>query len=55
MWAAAGAKRSELVNGGYYEPVGVLCNDKLNSTAKDEGLAERLWEWTEEALDKVAT
>jgi len=31
----------------------VLCNDKLNTTAKDEGLAERLWEWTEEVLDKV--
>ena len=55
MWAAAGAKKSELVIGGYYEPVGVLCNDKLNSTAQDEVLAERLWEWTEEALDKVAT
>ncbi|KAH7407822.1 hypothetical protein BKA64DRAFT_667470 [Cadophora sp. MPI-SDFR-AT-0126] len=53
IWAAAGAKKSELVTGGYYEPVGVLCNNKLNSTAKDEGLAKKLWEWTEEALEKV--
>lgn len=53
VWAVAGVKKEGLVNGGYYEPVGVLCDHKLNKTAKDEGLAKRLWEWTEEALDKI--
>ncbi|KAH7356578.1 hypothetical protein BKA65DRAFT_494982 [Rhexocercosporidium sp. MPI-PUGE-AT-0058] len=53
VWAAAGVKKDGLVNGGYYEPVGVLCDYKLNKTAKNEGLAKTLWEWTEEALDKI--
>ncbi|KAG4433426.1 hypothetical protein IFR05_011091 [Cadophora sp. M221] len=53
VWAAAGVKKEGLVNGGYYEPVGVLCDYKLDKTAKDEELARKLWEWTEEALDKI--
>lgn len=53
VWAAAGGKKSEMVNGAYYEPVGVMCNDKLNAIAKDKNLAKALWDWTEEALDKI--
>ena len=53
VWAAAGVKKDGLVNGGFYEPVGVLGDHKLDKTAKDEGLAKRLWEWTEDALDKI--
>ncbi|KAI9048748.1 hypothetical protein LZ554_007579 [Drepanopeziza brunnea f. sp. 'monogermtubi'] len=53
LWAATLAKKSELVNGGYYEPIGVLYNGKLDATATDPDLARRLWEFTEEALDKI--
>ncbi|KAL4929001.1 oxidoreductase, short-chain dehydrogenase/reductase family [Aspergillus undulatus] len=49
LWAASTNKRN-LVNGGFYEPVGV--EGGLGSGAKDEGLAGQLWEWTEEVLDK---
>ncbi|KAL4916490.1 retinol dehydrogenase 11 [Aspergillus aurantiobrunneus] len=48
LWAATTAK-TNLVNGRFYEPVGVL-SGKLDKAAKDEALARRLWEWTEEAL-----
>lgn len=47
LWAAT-ARKEELVNGGFYEPVGVL--GKLHRAAGDDALAEKLWEWTEEAL-----
>lgn len=53
LWVAAGGKKSEIVNGAYYEPVGVMCNDKLNATAKDQNLAKELWDWTEKALNKI--
>ncbi|KGO76860.1 Permease, cytosine/purine, uracil, thiamine, allantoin [Penicillium italicum] len=48
-WAAT-VDKAEIWNGGYYEPVGKLANGKLDSTARDEALAERLWDWTEETL-----
>lgn len=48
-WAAT-VDKAEIRNGGYYEPVGKLKDGKLDATARDEGLAERLWDWTEEAL-----
>ncbi|KAJ5214220.1 hypothetical protein N7449_001389 [Penicillium cf. viridicatum] len=48
-WAAT-VDKAEIRNGGYYEPVGKLMDRKLDATAKDEVLAERLWDWTEEAL-----
>ncbi|KAL2822610.1 retinol dehydrogenase 11 [Aspergillus granulosus] len=48
LWAAT-TKKENLVNGAFYEPVGVL-STKLDKAAKDEALAKRLWEWTEEAL-----
>ncbi|RDL36713.1 Oxidoreductase, short-chain dehydrogenase family [Venustampulla echinocandica] len=53
LWAAAGAKRSEIVNGAFYMPVGVLTTDKLDKTAKSEKLGTDLWEWTEQALGGV--
>lgn len=52
LWVAAAAKRDELVNGAFYMPVGVESNSMLDKTAKDEMLARRLWEWTDEVLAK---
>ncbi|KAI8964701.1 oxidoreductase [Daldinia sp. FL1419] len=51
LWAAAGAKRDELVNGAYYKPVGV--QGKLDKTAMSEELGRELWSWTDEVLAKV--
>ncbi|KAI1476495.1 oxidoreductase [Daldinia eschscholtzii] len=51
LWAAAGAKRDELVNGAYYTPIGV--RGKLDNTAKSEELGRELWSWTDEVLAKV--
>ncbi|KAJ5373220.1 hypothetical protein N7517_005226 [Penicillium concentricum] len=48
-WAAT-VDKAKIRNGGYYEPVGKLEDRKLDETAKDEALAESLWDWTEEAL-----
>ncbi|KAK8078830.1 short-chain alcohol dehydrogenase-like protein [Apiospora phragmitis] len=45
LWAATSA---DVVSGTYYEPVGVP--DRESAVARDEGLAERLWEWTEKEL-----
>ncbi|KAI1637239.1 putative short-chain dehydrogenase [Biscogniauxia mediterranea] len=50
LWVAAGARRDELVNGGFYMPIGVLSNDKLDCTAKSEKLAGEIWKWTDEVL-----
>ncbi|KAH9908216.1 NAD(P)-binding protein [Xylariomycetidae sp. FL2044] len=52
VWAAAGARRSQLVNGAFYMPIGVLSNEKLDRTAKDVNLAGELWEWTSNVLEK---
>jgi hypothetical protein len=49
VWAAT-TPREKLENGMYYEPVGKLAQTKLDKTARDDDLAKRLWEWTEEAL-----
>ncbi|GME35582.1 short-chain dehydrogenase reductase family [Neofusicoccum parvum] len=48
LWAAGGDV-SNAVNGQMYEPVGVRSN-KLGKTAKDDKLAEQLWDWTENEL-----
>jgi NAD(P)-dependent dehydrogenase (short-subunit alcohol dehydrogenase family) len=48
-WAAT-VDKAKIRNGGYYEPVGKWEDGKLNSTARDGALSERLWDWTEEAL-----
>ncbi|OMP82049.1 putative oxidoreductase [Diplodia seriata] len=50
LWAACGEVPKES-NGQMYEPVGKL-STSLDKTAKDDKLAERLWEWTEEELNK---
>ncbi|EHL03411.1 putative Uncharacterized oxidoreductase [Glarea lozoyensis 74030] len=50
LWAAAGADKKRLENGGYYEPVGVL--GKLDAVATDVKFARQLWEYTQEVLDK---
>ncbi len=59
MWAATTAKEN-LDGGKYYKPVGKTPGE-LNSysgvaeISGDEGLADRLWEWTEKELkDLVA-
>lgn len=51
-WCAAAAQKEELVNGGYYYPVGVEKFGELDGTARDEKLAARLYEWTEGVLAK---
>ncbi|KAK8062657.1 dehydrogenase reductase SDR member 13 [Apiospora hydei] len=45
LWAATSP---DVVSGKYYEPVGIP--DKESAVAKDDGLIERLWEWTEKEL-----
>ncbi|KAF3765718.1 oxidoreductase [Cryphonectria parasitica EP155] len=50
LWAAAGATRSEVVNGAFYMPVGVESNSMLDNVATSQDFAKRLWQWTEEAL-----
>lgn len=45
LWAATA---KGLINGSYYEPIGV--SDVVIGLAKDRALASRLWEWTEKEL-----
>lgn len=52
LWAASGAKKEDLRNGGFYRPVGVDSWENLTAEAKDAKLAGRLWEWTENVLSK---
>lgn len=52
LWAAAGAKGDELVNGGFYMPVGRLSNDRLDKTAKSPELSRKLWTFTQDVLSK---
>jgi NAD(P)-dependent dehydrogenase (short-subunit alcohol dehydrogenase family) len=47
-WAAT-APKSKVVNGGYYEPIGVAAK-RNTSLANDRRLAGRLWEWTQNEL-----
>ncbi|EXJ62980.1 oxidoreductase [Cladophialophora yegresii CBS 114405] len=47
LWAAAGAKKEELVNGEYYTPVG---KHRTNKWSTDAGAGRKLWEWTEKEL-----
>ncbi|KAK9239521.1 hypothetical protein V1525DRAFT_339265 [Lipomyces kononenkoae] len=50
LWAAS-ADKKQLVNGQFYEPVGLL-STSLDKAAKDSELAANLWEWTEKELHK---
>ena len=53
LWAAAAADKGELRNGGFYMPVGKDGTDSvLDDTAKDEGLARKLWSWTDGILGR---
>lgn len=54
LWAAAGAQGDDLVNGGFYMPVGRLSNDRLDTTAKNLTLAADLWSFTQDALARIA-
>lgn len=47
LWASAGAKKEELVNGAYYTPVGKLRKPKWST---DPEAGRKLWEWTENEL-----
>ncbi|TGJ85131.1 hypothetical protein E0Z10_g3640 [Xylaria hypoxylon] len=50
LWCACGP-RSEIKQGAFYEPVGVLSKTTTKYT-KDDVLAKKLWEWTEAELKK---
>ncbi|PSN65952.1 NAD(P)-binding protein [Corynespora cassiicola Philippines] len=52
LWCAAGTKKESLVNGAYYVPIGEDYDHTLDATARDAGLAKKLWEWTEGVLEK---
>ncbi|KAL4908806.1 hypothetical protein BDW74DRAFT_187326 [Aspergillus multicolor] len=47
LWASVSP---DVKSGAYYEPVGVEGGE--SESAKDEGLARELWEWTESELGK---
>jgi NAD(P)-dependent dehydrogenase (short-subunit alcohol dehydrogenase family) len=50
LWAAAGAKKTDLRNGGYYTPVGKVGSNKW---ANDMGVAKKLWDWTESEIKRA--
>jgi NAD(P)-dependent dehydrogenase (short-subunit alcohol dehydrogenase family) len=50
LWAAVGAKKTELVNGAYYVPVGI-CKG-LNRYVRSEEMGRELWEWSEREVRK---
>lgn len=50
LWAAAGARKEELVNGAYYTPIGHI--NPGNRFVVDDELARKLWEWTAEEVEK---
>ncbi|KIW57178.1 hypothetical protein PV05_05769 [Exophiala xenobiotica] len=50
LWLAAGAKKEELKNGGYYTPVGKL---QSNTWASNADAGRKLWEWTEQELENA--
>lgn len=52
LWAATTVcekDNEKIVNGGYYEPVGLLGNHDQSS--KSEELAGKLWDWTQKELN----
>ncbi|CAK7235471.1 hypothetical protein SCUCBS95973_009281 [Sporothrix curviconia] len=53
VWAAAAAKKSELVNGAVYYPVGKMSNSDLDKAAQDPALATELWDYTNRELAKI--
>lgn len=51
VWAVS-VSEEEVASGGFYRPVGVLVEGGALGRARDDGLAGRLWEWTEGVLEK---
>jgi NAD(P)-dependent dehydrogenase (short-subunit alcohol dehydrogenase family) len=51
LWAAAGAKLTDLVPGGYYPAVGGV--SRGNQYATDQDLAKKLWDWTDKEVEKA--
>jgi len=50
LWAATEPKKERLASGGVYFPVGKKdCESKF---AKDDGMVDSLWQWTEKELAK---
>jgi NAD(P)-dependent dehydrogenase (short-subunit alcohol dehydrogenase family) len=47
LWVAAGSKKEQLQNGGYYTPVAKFHKNKW---ATDANAGKKLWEWTEKEL-----
>jgi NAD(P)-dependent dehydrogenase (short-subunit alcohol dehydrogenase family) len=54
LWCAAGAKKADIKNGGFYRPVGRDETSKLKGEGANVDLAVKLWEWTERVLGKFA-
>lgn len=54
LWCAAGVKKEDLTNGGFYRPVGQDATAELKGRGADAKLAKELWDWTEQVLDRVA-
>lgn len=51
VWAATCNKeKTKLVNGAFYEPVGLL-SSKHDKMSQSDTLAGELWDWTEKTLD----
>ncbi|KAK7998663.1 hypothetical protein PG991_015142 [Apiospora marii] len=53
LWAIT-APKEKIKTGGFYLPVGEICNDKTKPS-EDPELQKRLWDWTEEQLAKYDT
>lgn len=51
LWAAVGARKKDLTNGGYYIPVGHLKPHNRYTQSKEMG--KKLWDWTQDELKKV--
>lgn len=50
LWASVS---KDVKSGEYYEPVGI--SGPASPLAEDDGLAERVWEWTEKELERFST
>ncbi|KAI1136476.1 NAD(P)-binding protein [Hypoxylon sp. FL0543] len=50
LWAVS-APRNSIKQGAFYEPVGVLSSEEA-AVAKEKKFADKLWEYTEEELEK---
>jgi NAD(P)-dependent dehydrogenase (short-subunit alcohol dehydrogenase family) len=53
LWMAVGAKKLDIVNGGFYLPAGVDSTSMLAEITNRDSLAIELWDWTNKVLNKV--